>query len=181
LCRMLVRVLHAPLVTPRPNEIAAMAIDPDLRALLLKTIQLQQKGAHVAGPRALTLDKKYNAQYILKIARNVSLPEITVLIRASEIREKGLAAVKAGDTTNGGALLREARRIFSEAALSKEALVSADSFQYPAEAYLQYRRGEYDQAEASVLQAIMLCHVLRDEYEHQVESGESIWPGTSSG
>ena len=30
-------------------------------------------------------------------------------------------------------------------------------------------KGEYDQAEASVLQAIKLCHVLRDEYEHQVE------------
>jgi hypothetical protein len=144
-------------------------IDPDLRALLLKTIQVQQKGALVAGHPALTLEKKYNGQYILKLARSMSLPEITVLLRASGIREKGLASVKAGDTTKGAELLREARRIFSEAALSKEALLSADSFQYAAEAYLQYKKGEYDQAEASVLQAIMLCHVLRDEYEHQVE------------
>jgi tetratricopeptide (TPR) repeat protein len=144
-------------------------IDPVLQALLLKTIQVQQKGALAASRPALTLEKEYNTRYILQIARSMSLPEITALLRASAIREKGLALIKAGDATKGAEFLREARRIFSEAALSKEAFVSADSFQYAAEAYLEYKKGDYAQAEASLLQAIILCHVLRDRYEHQVE------------
>ena len=143
--------------------------DPELRALLLKAIELQRKGAPQAGHPELTSDRKYNTEHILKIARSASLPEIKVLLRASGIREKGLAFVKAGDIATGAGWLREARRMFSEAALSREARLSADSFQYPAEAYLQYRRGEYGQAEASLLQAIILCHALRDDYQHQVE------------
>jgi hypothetical protein len=143
--------------------------DPELRALLLKAIELQRKGARQADHPELTSDRKYTTQHILKLARSASLPEITVLLHASEIREKGLAFVKAGDTATGSEWLREARHMFSEAALSREARISADSFQYPAEAYLQYRRGEYGQAEASLLQAIVLCHALRDDYQHQVE------------
>jgi hypothetical protein len=152
-----------------PMARTAARPDPELRALLLKAIELQRKGARQVGHPELTSDRKYNTQHILKIARSASLPEITVLLRASGIREKGLAFVKAGDTATGAEWLREARRMFSEAALSREARLSADSFQYPAEAYLQYRRCEYGQAEASLLQAIILCHALRDDYQHQVE------------
>jgi hypothetical protein len=149
---------------------AAMAdIDPNLRALLLETIQVQRKGARVPRKSELRLDAKYNARYLLKVARHASLPEITTLLRASGIREKGLTCVRSGDTTTGAELLREARRTVSVASLSKEALLSAESFQYPAEAYLQYKNGEYNRAEASLVRSIMLCHVLRDEYDHQVE------------
>lgn len=143
--------------------------DPELRALLLKAIELQRKGARQDAHPQLTSDRKYNTQHILKIARNASLPEIRALVVASAIREKGLAFVKAGDIADGAEWLREARRVYGEAALSREARLSADSFQYPAEAYLQYTGGEYGRAEASLLQAITLCHALRDDYHHQVE------------
>jgi hypothetical protein len=64
---MPVIVRHGSVATLHPEEITAMTdIDPDLRALLLKTIQVQQKGALVAWHPALTLEKKYNGQYILK-------------------------------------------------------------------------------------------------------------------
>jgi hypothetical protein len=144
-------------------------IDQDLRSLLLKTIEVQRKDPGGAVPPDLMLDKKYNARDLAKTARSATLPEITVLLRASGMREKGLTSVRAGDTTKGELLLRAARRIFSEAGLSKQALLSGESYQYPAEAYLQYKKGEYDRAEASLLQSIMLCHVLHDEFDHQVE------------
>ena len=144
-------------------------IDQDLRSLLLKTIEVQRKDTGGAGPPDLMLDKKYSARDLMKTASRATLPEITVLLRASGIREEGLTSVRAGDITKGELLLRAARRIVSEAGLSKEALLSAESYQYPAEAYLQYKKGEYDRAEASVLQSIMLCEVLHDEFDHQVE------------
>ena len=144
-------------------------VDPELRSLLLEAINLQQVGASQARRPELTSDRKYNAAHIVKIARNASLLEVTVLVRASEIREKGLAFIKAGDSASGAEWLRESRRMYSEAGLSREAQLSADSFQYPAEALLQYRRGDYGQAAASLLQAIVQCHSLRDDYQHQVE------------
>jgi hypothetical protein len=143
--------------------------DLEFRGLLLKAIRVQREGTFETGRSELSLDKKYNTQQLLKLARSASLPEITVMLHASRIREMGLASAKAGDTAKGAELIREARRIFSEAALSKEALLAMNSFQYPAEAYLQYKNGDYAQAEASILRSIMLCQVLRDEYEHQVE------------
>jgi hypothetical protein len=148
---------------------ARTAAQTELRALLLKAIELQRKGADQAVHLELTSDRKYHAEHILKIARTASLPEVTVLVRASEIREKGLAFIKAGDNANGAKWLREARRMFSGAELSREARLSAESFQYPAEAYLQYSRGDYGEAAASLLQAIVLCHALRDDYQHEVE------------
>jgi hypothetical protein len=141
----------------------------DLTVLLLQAIELQRQGGGQARHPELTSDRKYNAQHILRIARTASLPEIRVLVLASEIREKGLAFLKAGDLEAGADWLREARRIYSEAALSREPRLSANSFQYPAEAFLQYKAGEYSRAEASLLQAISLCHALRDDYGHQVE------------
>ena len=143
--------------------------DLEFRGLLLKAIRVQREGTFETGRSELSLDKKYNTQQLLKLARSASLPEITVMLHASRIREMGLASAKAGDTAKGAELIREARRIFSEAALSKEALVAMNSFQYPAEAYLQYKNGDYAQAEASLLRSIILCQILRDEYEHQVE------------
>jgi hypothetical protein len=143
--------------------------DAELRTLLLQTIQVQQKGEGFGGGPTSMIEKRYNVQHLLRIARRASLPEVTVLLRSSELREKGLASVRAGDTITGAELLRRARHILSEAALSREALLSADSFQRPAEAYLQYKRGEYDQAKQSLLRSIALCQTLRDDYEHDVE------------
>jgi hypothetical protein len=144
-------------------------VDQDLRSLLLKTIEVQRRDSGGAGPPDLMLDKKYNARDLVKTARNATLPEITILLRASGIREEGLTLVRAGDITSGERLLRAARHIVSEAGLSKEALASSESYQYPAEAYLQYKKGEYDRAEALLFQSIVLCDVLHDEFDHQVE------------
>ena len=63
----------------------------------------------------------------MRIARGTSLPEITVLLRASASREKGLTLLRAGNTAQGAELLGEARRIFSEAVLSEEARMAAKS------------------------------------------------------
>lgn len=57
----------------------------------------------------------------------------------------------------------------ADAGLSRQTLLSAESYQYSAEAYLQYRMGDYDLAEASLLQSIVLCQVLHDEFDYPVE------------
>ena len=61
--------------------------DLEFRGLLLKAIRVQREGTFETGRSELSLDKKYNTQQLLKLARSASLPEITVMLHAS--RESG--------------------------------------------------------------------------------------------
>jgi len=143
--------------------------DVRLRALLMDTIAVHQKSKITASPPAVMRDKKYNDQYMVQIAHRASLPEITVLLHASAIRENGLRLLKTGHIAQGAELLGKARRIFSEAVLSEETRLVAESFQYPAEAYLYFTRGEQTEAEAALITSIGLCQALRDAYDHEIE------------
>jgi hypothetical protein len=141
----------------------------DLYDLVSKTISSYRYGQSRASVLRINLDKQYNDQYLLLIAERLSSFEISILLKASEVRERGLALARSGDVENGGKALNAAREIYVETNLSKEALITAESFQAPADAYLQYKRKEYGEACASLVAALKACQILRDEYGHKVE------------
>jgi hypothetical protein len=136
----------------------------DLYDLVSKTISSYRYGQSRASVLRINLDKQYNDQYLLLIAERLSSFEISILLKASEVRERGLALARSGDVENGGKALNAAREIYVETNLSKEALITAESFQAPADAYLQYKRKEYGEACASLVAALKACQILRDEY-----------------
>jgi len=141
----------------------------DLYDLVSKTISSYRHGQSRASALSINLDKQYNDQYLLQMAKQLSSFEISIIHKASEVRERGLALARSGDVHNGGKALDAAREIYVETNLSREALIIAESFQTPADAYLQYKRKEYGEAYASLIAALKACHILRDEYGYSVE------------
>ena len=77
--------------------------------------------------------------------------------------------VRSGECELGAKLIDRSRRHFEAANLSTEAMVLAEWFQTPAEAYVQYRRGDTSGAEALLLQAVEACIPLRARYGYRVE------------
>jgi hypothetical protein len=143
--------------------------DAELERLAHRAIEAHRRGAGFPGAQGVNLEERFNAEYVLRMARTLSLPEIAVTMRAGRARESGLALIRNGDQSGGAALLREARLILEEAGLSREALIAAESFQHPAEAFLFYRQGAWDEAVASLLTAIELCDTMREEFDYAVE------------
>ncbi len=140
----------------------------DLYDLVSKTISSYRHGRSRASALRIITDEEYNDQYFLQLGKRLSSFEISILLKASEVRERGLALARSGDVHNGGKALDAAREIYVEANLSREALITIESFQAPADAYLQYKRKEYCEACASLVAALKACQILRDEYGHNV-------------
>lgn len=146
----------------------------DLYDLVSKTISSYRHGRSRASALSIKTDEQYNKQYSLQLAKRLSSFEISILLKVSEVRERGLALARSGDVQNGSKALDAAREILVETNLSREALITVESFQAPADAYLQYKREEYSEASTSLIAALKACQILRDEYGHNVIEGRRI-------
>jgi hypothetical protein len=142
-------------------------VDPEY--LIARIIRACQEGKERAEPTTSNLDENYSAQHLLKMAASRTLPEVSVFIRAARAREHGLALVRAGEYARGARLVRDARTIFEAAKVSEEVLLSAESFQTAAEAYVLHKCGEYQRAQELLTNAIKACHALRDDFGYSVE------------
>jgi hypothetical protein len=140
----------------------------DLYDLVSKTISSYRHGQSRASALSIKTDEQYSEQYLLQLAKRLSSFEISIILKASKVRERGLALARSGDVHNGGKALDTAREIYVETNLSREALVTAEAFQAAADAYLQYKRKEYSEACASLVAALKACQILRDEYGHNL-------------
>ncbi len=153
---------------------AAENNNADLHDLVSKTISSYRHGQSRASALRIITDEQYNNQYSQQLAKRLSSFEISIILKVSEVREHGLALARSGDFQNGGKALDAAREISVETNLSRETLITIESYQAPADAYLQYKRKEYSEASASLLAALKACQILRDEYSHNVTDGRRI-------
>jgi hypothetical protein len=139
------------------------------RELFLATLEIHRRALQQPAPRLRDLQSTYDARYAVEVARRLPLAEITALGDATDLREEGLALARAGQLDRGAELVAAARRAFTGAALSAEAVLLAEWFQEPAEAYLQFRRGDPAGAEDSLLRAVAACVRLRAGFGYRVE------------
>lgn len=137
--------------------------------LFFSTLKIHRRTLSQPAPRLRNLEGSYDARYAVEVARRLPLEEITSLGRATDLREEGLAFARSGDRDRGAELVAESRRHFEGAGLSPEALLLAEWFQTPAEAYVQYRCGDFADAEASLMRAIEVCVTLRADFGYRVE------------
>jgi hypothetical protein len=140
-----------------------------LRDLFLFTLEIHRRTLSRPGPRLPNIEGTYDVRYAVEMARRLPLEEITSLGHATDLREEGLTAARSGDLDLGADLVAEAKRHYESAGLSPEALLLAGWFQWPADAYIQYRRGDHLDAEASLLRGIEACVALRNEFKYRVE------------
>lgn len=144
---------------------------PSTRAndLILASIEAYKHGRSQAAPTP-NLDEKFNVQFLLAMLVRVSLSDLMAMLEASQVRARALALSQAGRATEARTVLDLAHSIGIAAALSNEATIADRSFQNAAAAYLHYKTGEYNRAEASILDALDCCRMLRDQFGYAVES-----------
>ena len=143
---------------------AAENNNADLHDLVSKTISSYQHGQSRASALRIKTNQQYLDQYLQQLAKRLSSFETSILFKAAELQGRGVTLAKSGDIQNGGKALDAAREISVETNLSREALITIESYQTAADAYLQYKRKEYNEARTSVIAALKACQILRDEY-----------------
>jgi hypothetical protein len=147
----------------------AQSNDSELQELAAKAMQAQQQHCGSGGSAQVNIDEQYNARFLLTISMRLSLTEVAALLRATNARERGLVLARGGDFVSSSTVLHEAWAIIDSSALCREATLSADSFQSPAEAYLLFRQGRFSEAESCLYNALKCCQALRVEYCHENE------------
>ena len=151
------------------NSVISPKKNVELADIIHKAVNAQQQGFLIENPSHINIDEKYNVQHLLKLTKGLCLPEITILLESTNLREYGLSSIKAGDLENGSLQIDAAAQKYNDKTLSREAIIVADSFQMAAEAYLQYKQNDFSKALNSLVNAIKACNNLRDEYNYDVE------------
>lgn len=113
--------------------------------------------------------KAFSKSYLLNLADTLGLDQISVVLQAEPIRERGLALVRAGEIQDAELALSDAERHCAEASLSQHAYLAARTFQAAAEAYLAYRRRQYELAISLLEEALESSRVLSDDFGHDME------------
>lgn len=136
--------------------------------LLAECAQAYSLGIASAAP-PLRLDDKFNALHLLRLAKNLALGEIGVLMTATERREAGLSLARAGIPSKAWEFMRVARSLCAEADLSIEAQLVASSFQLAAEAFVWFKTGSHREAETALCAALEAAVRLHDEFGYDIE------------
>lgn len=100
--------------------------------------------------------RAFGTAFLQRMSRSLTLPEISVILRAEKSREAGLALARAGSLEEATPLVAEARDAYTQAGLVGEACWAAETFQLAAESYLSYRRGSGAQARRDLYGSIEL-------------------------
>ncbi|MCY7273652.1 MAG: hypothetical protein LH702_07885 [Phormidesmis sp. CAN_BIN44] len=144
-------------------------IDSDLQVLLLNAISSYKQGRSKSNSSKINFDEQFNSYLLREMSKRISLPDISTLLQATEVREYGLTLAKAGSVLDGEKAIESARSICLQACLSREAFTISESFQAAAVAYIQYKKKLYSEACESLLFSLKSCQILKDEYAYNVE------------
>ncbi len=139
------------------------------RELAVRAFDAYLKGIGAVPPVKANLDAHFNAEYVLRMGKTLTLPEIACLLQSSRLREQALHLCRMSRHDEARALIGEARALLIGAELSDEAKAIGDSFQQAAEAFLYYRGGDSAAAKAALLTALRGCSVLGNTYGYEVE------------
>lgn len=86
----------------------------------------------------------------------------------SNARQRGLLASRRGDLNAAESAFTAARLLLKLNKLSDEGSLFYQSFLEQAEAYLDYRRGEFEQARNRIYQALEISVILEEKYGYEI-------------
>ena len=132
---------------------------------------LQQYRIGYDKPIQLNL-KKYGDSFThslyTKIESRLSSLEWMHLLQAASVRENALMAVRRGDFELAERLFAEARVPLKANSLSPEGKLLHETFLEQAEAYLDYRRGNFNLVYIRTFNALAIDLILEDECDYQI-------------
>jgi hypothetical protein len=102
------------------------------------------------------------------IKKRLPLTDQLIFNWSTNIRSQGLAAARRGQFVTAEQLFAKARTPLELGKLSHEGSLLQKSFQEPAEAYLDYRRGHFDKARNRIFEALVSDAVLEDEFGYNL-------------
>ncbi|MBN3815594.1 hypothetical protein G3N57_02795 [Paraburkholderia sp. Se-20369] len=137
---------------------------------ITRALQRYRAGLARAFTPGCNLERFHDTQQVLAMAERLSEPEIHTLGIATEYREGGLKAARAGDLDEARALVNRAREVYSKATLSREAVECAETYQSAAESYIRYKIGDFAAAERSMRESLARCELLANEYGYPLET-----------
>lgn len=98
----------------------------------------------------------------------IPLADKLLMHKFNNARERGLLATRRGDFVTAERVFAAARVLLQLNKLSPEGSLLYQSFLEQAEAYLNYRRGDFDQAHNRTSEALAIDMVLEDEYGYHI-------------
>ena len=132
---------------------------------------LQQYRIGYAKPIQLNL-KKYGDSFThplyTKIESRLSSSEWRHLLQAASVRENALMAVRRGDFELAERLFTEARVPLKANLLSPEGKLLHETFLEQAEAYLDYRRGNFNRVYIRTFNALAIDLILEEECDYEI-------------
>jgi hypothetical protein len=115
-----------------------------------------------------------NAQYLAEqelqtlLMSRLSLTDQQIITKFAYARIKGLNAVHQGDLIEAEGAFQQARIPLETGKFSAEGSLLYKSLLEQSQSYLDYRRGDFDQARERVLEAIKNDAVLEEEYGYDI-------------
>ncbi|MBD2526763.1 hypothetical protein [Nostoc sp. FACHB-133] len=149
------------------------SISPSLDGLFETTLESYRQGCK----RLIDLNSKKSGEYFetllsfqleFLIKRRFPLTEQLILNWSTNVRSQGLAAARRGQFVDSEQLFAKARTPLEKGKLSHEGSLLHKSFQEPAEAYLDFRRGYFDKARNRIFEALVSDAVLEDEFGYDL-------------
>jgi hypothetical protein len=134
--------------------------------------QLRDWARSVSGETATKHElaaRAFSGGFLRELGRTLPLDEISTILAAERVRERGLAGAREREDGLGESQIAEARSIVENANLTMQSQLAADSFQCAAESYIYYVRGELGEAYRLMIQAIDDCNALSQQYSQKME------------
>ncbi|MEB3179940.1 MAG: hypothetical protein VKL59_13015 [Nostocaceae cyanobacterium] len=125
----------------------------------------------------ITVSPKSSGEYIdellgyflqMQMQHNLSSTEQLLLRELSQIRAQGLIASRRGDFVSAEEMFVQGCKQFESARISHQGSLVYQAFQEPAQAYLDYRLGDFDSARKRIIQALTSDAILEDEYGYDI-------------
>ena len=98
----------------------------------------------------------------------LSLTDQLLMRRSANARFQGMIAARRGQLVPAERLFAKARAPLESDTLSPEGSLLQKSFQEPAEAYLDYRSGDFDRARTRLSKALAIDVILEEEYGYEI-------------
>lgn len=111
----------------------------------------------------------FSRNFIINLAKLLSLQEIEVVISAEKVRETGLGLARNGNIEGAKDALNKSRRLLEDTNLPSSALRAGYTFQSAAEAYVAYLQKDLVQAKSLLLYAVSDCCFLMEKYGFEME------------
>lgn len=140
-----------------------------MKDIIIRTAKSYKEGLLKSSDPLKNPSSIFSRQYLLNMSKNLLLPEISILLSAEKIREQGLKAAREDDIDNSIILISNSRSMCIQDSLSNEAIISAETFQSAAEAFIQYKKGNYHNAYELLRKSLECSQILNDQYGYNME------------